>query len=374
MSGPEQNRHLDDEAFCALADDALEGPERQRALAHLSTCSDCLAQWAGLLRNLEAAEEEEPIVPKALLTKARSLSPEEPQSRESFWEVLFGMARPWQWGLAWGAATAVLLATLYFSPEMTPSEPAFDPPRLSEPAPVVAQSSIQAQPTPESAQQTPEPTRPKQPAVAQAPVKSSKHSEPADFLDLAKRSLPTDMLREPGLAQGMNEASARSLPSAYEIGRRLAYSQRYAKRLSSGDIRELLADNTGSLALAFQQAQEPKLAEMAADLQRNLKAKDPDQVVLKARLDVLGQAALQWLDADALRSAGACLGRLDQGWHMGKPSQDQLALCRTKLEALGASNPTGARLLPLLDDLAKAKTQQIGPSNRALRKAVHQKP
>ena len=74
MSGPEIKTHLDDEAFCALADGALEGADQEKALAHLAACPDCLAQWAGLLRNLEATEEAGQEVPRELKEKALRLA------------------------------------------------------------------------------------------------------------------------------------------------------------------------------------------------------------------------------------------------------------------------------------------------------------
>ncbi len=360
--------HLDDEAFCALADRAMDEKQNQQALAHLAACPSCLSQWVGLQRNLETAEEAEQAPPAGLVEKALSLAKadtEEPA--ESWWSSLFNVARPWQWGLAWGSATAVLLATLWFAPDVPPSSPPkLDLPQMQE-QPVVADKPNLAPKVSEPKLSPPPVDTPA--LLAHGVEQKPKPPIPASLIDLARHSLPSEALRA-RLVHGLTDPGSKGLNQAFKLGRLLTYNQRFAKAGAQTEIRQLLASNTKALAEGLKQSGQAKLAGMADDLVMELKANSPALDVLQVRLDVLHQATAEWLNTDPRKAAGACLGKLSQSWRM-RPKSDAgsmalLQSCRSRLASMSNDDPAQKALLTLLDDLAKAKANQFPNAIKAM--------
>ncbi|MBW2700624.1 MAG: hypothetical protein JRF33_07365 [Deltaproteobacteria bacterium] len=364
--------HLDDEAFCALADRAMDEKQSQQALAHLAACPSCLSQWVGLHRNLESAEKAEQAPPAALIEKALSLAKadtEEPA--ESWWSSLFNVARPWQWGLALGTAAAVLLATLWFSAEVPPQQVQLDLTQLQK-LPSVADVKDIAPEGPGPV--LPHPPKETPPVLADAPPPKPKRPQatpPIDLADLARRSLPLERLQT-RLAHGLTDPGTDSLKQSFKLGRLLTYNQRFAKAGAQAEIRQLLASNTKALAEGLKQSGQAKLAGMADDLVMELKASSPALDVLQVRLDVLHQATAEWLNTDPRNAAGACLGKLSQSWRM-RPKADRktmalLLSCRNRVASLGSDDPAQKAILPLMDTLAQtqAKANQFPNTIKAL--------
>jgi len=308
---------LSDESLCLLCDDLLQGPEREKALAHLCGCRHCLGAWLSLDRSLEEAALEPVPAPAHLVKRAAALGAKDKQTEKiSFLQRLLGPSPVWRLSLAGAAAALVLVVAVVLTSPATRIEVPKGP---VPPAPVLV-SDVTGTDEPPAVQPQKPPVEP----VPNEPGPSVETPRKAQNwlaalpdqkrLDLISNLKPkADLPRvEMGKAYKTSDKQA-SVSDGYQLGRHLGYLLAFAGQLDSPGVRSQLAEAAGSLVpmltTVAPQADAPQLQKFAKDLQTGLNSRmAPDTA--KRRLEVLKTAVSEKISSQKPAGLGFELGLL----------------------------------------------------------------
>jgi len=307
---------LSDESLSLLRDDLLEGPEREKALAHLGGCQHCLGAWLALDRSLEEAAREPVTAPAHLVKQAAALGAKGKQTEKvSFLQRLLGPSPVWRLSLAGAAAALVLVvAVVLTSPPTRLEVPA-------RPEPPVLVSDV-------TGPEEPPAVPPKKPPVEPVPAKPKPPSaeqprKAGDWLaalpDQKRLKLISSLKPEADLPRvEMGKAykvpdRKPSIADGYQLGRHLGYLLTFAEQLDSPGVRAELGDAAGSLvpmlrAVAPEKGSE-RLEKFARDLKTGLSSRlAPDTA--RRKLEVFKDALSGTVPAGEPAGLGFELGLL----------------------------------------------------------------
>jgi hypothetical protein len=306
---------LSDESLSLLRDDLLEGPDREKALVHLSGCQHCLGAWLALDRSLEEAAREPVLAPAHLVKQAVALGAKGIKTEKvSFLQRLLGPSPVWRLSLAGAAAALVLVVAVVLTSPPT----RVDVPTGPEPPVLVSDVTGPEEPPAVHPQEPPvEPVSPEpKPSVEQpqkardwlAALPDQKRLELISSLK-PKADLPRV---EMGKAYKVPDRKP-SIADGYQLGRQLGYLLTFAEQLDSPGVRAQLADAAGSLAPMLRAVAPEKgskqLVKFARDLETGLSSRlAPDTA--RVKLEVFKTALFDTVPAGESAGLGFELGLL----------------------------------------------------------------
>jgi hypothetical protein len=360
--GPKAAGCLDDERLCLLVDGALPEAERERGLAHLAACPDCLASLVALGRALAEVGEGSRTPSAELLARAQALGARETGASERGWLArLFGDNLGFRLVVASATAAAVLALVVLLAPGDRPHEP----PPLDHPG-LADQPKGTGPLAPDPLPPAPEPPAPEPRLALPEPTPPPAKTRPSQVEPAA----PAPWL-PPASALALGPRSAPSASAIYFLGRTLGFLASVEGRTGLDPDRDArLAELVAGLPLAFEAARiEPGLAGhlrgFAEDLTARLRAPERDAQALQSRTRVLGQALAEALDAspDERTSAARTLGAMMQRWEFSLAAEGAGAPGDLDAEALGPARTLAGRLA-----LAETRREELlGPGSELAR-------
>ena len=313
---------LSDESLSLLCDDLLEGPEREKALAHMGGCQHCLGAWLSLDRSLKEAAREPVPAPAHLVKQAAALGAKGIHTEKvSFLQRLLGPSPVWRLSMAGAAAALVLVvAVVLTSP----------PTRIDRPEPPVLVSDV-------TGPEEPPAVSPQQPPVEPAPNEPKPSVEPEKArdwlaalpdkqrLDLISSLKPKADLPRAEVVKALKAPDQKpSIADGYQLGRQVGYLLSFAEQLDSPGVRSQLADAAGSLVPMLRAVAPEKgagqLIKFAKDLETGMSSRlAPDTA--QRKLEVFKAAVSETISAQEPTGLGFELGLLASQFEVASTAQ-----------------------------------------------------
>lgn len=303
---------LSDESLSLLCDDLLEGPDREKALAHLGGCQHCLGAWLSLDRSLSEAAREPVPAPAHLVKQAAALGAKGIQTEKvSFLQRLLGPSPVWRLSMAGAAAALVLVVAVVLTSAPIQTERPEPPVLVSDvTGPEEPPAVLPHEPPVEPVPTEPKPSV-KEPQKARDWLAALPDKKRLDLISSLKPK--ADLPRvEMGKAYKTPDKQA-SISDGYQLGRHVGYLLSFAEQLDSPGVRAQLADAAGSLVPMLRAAAPEKgakqLIDFAGDLHKGLSSRlAPDTA--RRKLEVFKAAVSEAVSSQEPSGLGFELGLL----------------------------------------------------------------